>query len=85
MTRITQEGEENSLSVIKDLFKLYRMRDPINQELGDLIEILGTHGSIASTAVLYEALDPVQEDKINQNDTHAMFVFTGELQNSLTP
>jgi hypothetical protein len=54
MTRITPIGERNSLSVMRDIFMLYRMRDPAGDELDSLIEMLGTHGSIASAPVLYD-------------------------------
>jgi hypothetical protein len=81
MTRITPEGERNSLSVMKDIFMLYRMRDPAVNELASLIEMLGTHGAIASAPVLYDENGP-QDDIIDVNATQAVFVFTGELQSS---
>lgn len=83
MTRITPEGERNSLSVMKDIFMLYRMRDPAGDELDSLIEMLGTHGVIASAPVLYDEGDNPEEDEgIDNNATQAVLVFTGELQSS---
>ncbi len=51
MTRITPKGERNSISAMRDIFMLYRMRDPACDELASLIEILGTHGAIAFAPV----------------------------------
>jgi hypothetical protein len=82
MTRITPEGERNSLSVMKDIFMLYRMRDPAGNELASLIEMLGTHGAIASAPVLYDEGDHSEDDEIDTNATQAVLIFTGELQSS---
>ena len=82
MTRITPKGERNSLSVMRDIFMLYRMRDPAGDELASLIEMLGTHGSIASAPVLYDEGDHPEDDEIDTNATQAVLVFTGELQSS---
>jgi hypothetical protein len=81
MTRITPEGERNSLSVMKDIFMLYRLRDPAGEELASLIEMLGTHGSIASAPVLYDEGDHSEDDE-DTNGTQAVLIFTGELQSS---
>lgn len=84
MTRITVHGEANSLSAIKDLFKLYKMRDPINTEIGELIEIIGTHAAIASDVVVYDNIKNEQEESTDSNNAQAIFVFTEELPSSLT-
>ncbi|WP_321419793.1 hypothetical protein [uncultured Methanomethylovorans sp.] len=84
MTRITPEGERNSLSVMKDIFMLYRMRDPAGNELASLIEMLGTHGSIASAPVLYDEDDDSEDEEADTNATQAVLIFTGELQSSST-
>jgi len=82
MTRITPEGERNSLSVMKDIFMLYRMRDPAGKELASLIEMLGTHGAIASTPVLYDEGENPEDEEVDANATQAVLIFTGELQSS---
>jgi len=82
MTRITPKGERNSISVIRDIFMLYRMRDPAGDELASLIEMLGTHGAIASSPVLYDEGDHPEDDETDANATQAVLVFTGELQSS---
>ncbi len=84
MTRITPEGERNSLSVMKDIFMLYRMRDPAGNELASLIEMLGTHGVIASAPVLYDEDDNSEDEEADTNATQAVLIFTGELQSSST-
>jgi hypothetical protein len=82
MTRITPKGERNSISAMRDIFMLYRMRDPACDELASLIEILGTHGSIASSPVLYDEGDHSEDDETDASATQAVLVFTGELQSS---
>lgn len=84
MTRITPHGERNSLSVMKDLFMLYRMRDPASNELASLIEMLGTHGAIASNPVLYDEGENSESEEVDANATQAVLIFTGELQSSST-
>lgn len=83
MTRITAKGQENSVSAMKDLFKLYKMRDPMNSELGELIEIFGTHAAIALDVIVYDESNPEQSTAVDSNNTQAIFVFTGLLPNSL--
>ena len=61
---------------------LYRMRDPAGDELDSLIEMLGTHGAIASVPVLYDEGDHPEDDETDANATQAVLVFTGELQSS---
>lgn len=61
---------------------LYRMRDPAGDELASLIEVLGTHGAIAFSPVLYDEEGHQEDDEVDANATQAVLVFTGELQSS---
>ncbi|UGV40496.1 hypothetical protein J7W08_10580 [Methanococcoides orientis] len=54
MTRITATPQKNSISALIDIFEMSNMREPFLDEVGSMLEVMGTHGSITEGAVAYE-------------------------------
>ncbi|WP_135610426.1 hypothetical protein [Methanococcoides sp. AM1] len=54
MTRITATPQKNSISALIDIFEMSNMREPFLDEVGSMLELMGTHGSITEGAVAYE-------------------------------
>ena len=54
MTRITSSHEKNTTAALTDLFEMSTSREPAIDEIGSLLEMIGTHGSMIKNVVVYE-------------------------------
>ncbi|NOR48328.1 MAG: hypothetical protein GQ533_09855 [Methanosarcinaceae archaeon] len=55
MTRITPPHiKRNTIAVLTDLFEMSTSREPAIEEVGTLLEMIGTHGSMIEDVVVYE-------------------------------
>lgn len=54
MTRITRPQQKNAFSVLMDIFEMSNFRDPAEDEVDSLLQVIGTHGSMIENAVIYE-------------------------------
>jgi len=54
MTRITAAPHKNSISALMDIFEMSNLREPFIDEVGNMLEVMGTHGSINEGTVAYE-------------------------------
>ncbi|HJH30541.1 MAG TPA: hypothetical protein C5S51_12810 [Methanosarcinaceae archaeon] len=55
MTRITTPHiKRNTIAVLTDLFEMSTSREPAIEEMGALLEMIGTHGSMIENVVVYE-------------------------------
>lgn len=54
MTRITATPQKNTISALIDIFEMSNLREPFIDEVGSMLELMGTHGSITEGAVAYE-------------------------------
>lgn len=54
MTRITTTAEKPAMSALIDIFEMSNMREPVIEEVSDMLELMGTHASIMNGAVVYE-------------------------------
>ena len=42
------------MTVLMDIFEMSNLRDPLHNEVSDMLEVMGTHGSFTSGFVAYE-------------------------------
>ena len=54
MTRITPPHKSNTTAVMADLFEMSTSREPVIDEIGSLLKLIGTHGSMIENVVVYE-------------------------------
>lgn len=54
MTRITRGEQKNAVSVLMDIFEMSNMREPADNEVDSLLQVIGTHGSMIDDVVIYE-------------------------------
>ncbi len=54
MTRITPPHKSNTAAVMADLFEMSTSREPVIDEIGSLLKLIGTHGSMIENVVVYE-------------------------------
>jgi len=54
MTRITPPHiKRNTIAALTDLFEMSTSREPAIEEVGTLLEMIGTHGSMIEDVVVY--------------------------------